>query len=357
MGKKVLMKGNEAIGEAAIRAGCHHYFGYPITPQSELPAYLAKKLPQVKGGVFLQAESEVAAINMIYGSAGTGVRVMTSSSSPGISLKQEGISYIACAELPCLLVNIVRAGPGLGNIAPAQCDYFQSTRGGGHGDYYMPVYAPGSVQEMADLTYHAFDVADKYRTPVMLLGDGYLGQMMEPVELPEVKTEFIEKPWATTGAKGRGQNLICSIQLVPEEMEELVYHLFRKYEAIKEAEVQFEEYHTDDAEVILVAYGILSRVVKSAVDLAREKGLKVGLLRPITLWPFPEKKLSEYADNDRIKQIVSVELSMGQMVEDVKLSVNGRKPVDFWGRPGGVVPAPAEVLENIEKLMKERGVI
>ncbi len=354
MAKKVLMKGNEAIGEAAIRAGCLHYFGYPITPQSELPAYLAKELP-VRGGVFLQAESEVSAINMIYGSAGTGVRVMTSSSSPGISLKQEGLSYIACAELPCLIVNIVRGGPGLGNIAPAQCDYFQATRGGGHGDYYMPVLAPGSVQEMADLTYDSFDIADKYRTPVMLLGDGYLGQMMEPVVMPEVKTEFIEKPWAATGAKGRGQNLICSIQLVPEDLEEHVYHLFRKYDEIKENEVRYEDYMMDDAEYVVVAYGILARIARTAVDQARAKGIKLGLHRPITLWPFPEKRINELADMDRVKKFISVELSMGQMVEDIKLSVNGKKPVEFWGRPGGVVPAPAEVLENILKTLNVEG--
>jgi len=342
------MKGNEAIGEAAIRAGCLHYFGYPITPQSELPAYLAKELPK-RNGVFVQAESEVSAINMVYGSAGTGVRVMTSSSSPGFSLKQEGISYIVCSELPCLLVNVARGGPGLGNIAPAQGDYFQATRGGGHGDYYIPVLAPSSVQEMADLTYLSFDIADKYRTPTILLSDGYLGQMMEPVLMPEIKTEFIDKPWATKGAKGRGQNLICSIDLEPEDMEQRIYRLFEKYDEIKKNEVRYEEYMMDDAEYVIVSYGILSRVARSTVEMARAEGLKIGLFRPITLWPYPETQIAEIASRDNVKKFISVELSMGQMVEDVKLAVNGKKPVEFWGRPGGVVPAPQEVLEKIKK--------
>lgn len=356
MAKRVLMKGNEAIGEAAIRAGCRHYFGYPITPQSELPAYLAKKMPKI-GGCFLQAESEVAAINMVYGSAGAGVRVMTSSSSPGMSLKQEGISYIACAELPCLIVNIVRGGPGLGNIAPAQCDYFQATRGGGHGDYYMPVFAPASVQEMADLTFTGFDIADKYRTPVLMLGDGYLGQMMEPVVLPEpINPEDLpEKTWATTGARGRGQNLICSIDLVPEDLEQRIYKLFRKYDEIKANEVRFEEYRLEDADVVIVAYGILSRVMRTMVDMARDKGLKVGLFRPISLWPWPEKQIAAIAAKDTVKQFIAVELSMGQMVEDVRLAVNGKKTVKFWGRPGGVVPAPDEVLVHIERIIREEG--
>jgi 2-oxoglutarate ferredoxin oxidoreductase subunit alpha len=347
MSGKVLMKGNEAIGEAAIRAGCLHYFGYPITPQSELPAYLAKELPK-RGGVFLQAESEVAAINMVYGAAGAGVRVMTSSSSPGFSLKQEGISYIVCAELPCLLINVVRGGPGLGNIAPSQADYFQATRGGAHGDYYTPVLAPSSVQEMADFTYLGFDIADKYRNPVLLLTDGYLGQMMEPVLLPEEKKELPEKPWATTGAKGRGQNLICSINLEPKDMEEHILKMFKKYDEIKKNEVRYEEYMLDDAEYVVVAYGILSRVAKSAVEMARAEGHKIGLFRPITLWPYPEKEIAALAQRDSIKKFISVELSMGQMVEDVRLAVNGRKPVEFWGRPGGIVPAPKEVLENIK---------
>lgn len=353
--QKVLMKGNEAIGEAAIRAGCLHYFGYPITPQSELPAYLAKELPK-RGGVFVQAESEVAAINMIYGAGGAGVRTMTSSSSPGVSLKQEGMSYIAGAEVPCVIVNIQRAGPGLGNIAPAQGDYWQATRGGGHGDYHMPVYAPASVQEMADLTYHAFDVADKYRTPVLLLGDGYLGQMMEPVLLPEPRdpATLPAKPWATTGAKGRRQNLINSIHLEPEHMEAHVLKLFRRYEEIKAAETRVEDYRTDDAEHLLVAYGILSRVGRSVVDLARAEGLKLGLVRPISLWPYPTAHLAALASAPRVKSFTALELSMGQMVEDVRLSVDGKKPVFFYGKPGGAVPAPGEVLAQVRELVKGR---
>ncbi len=353
--QKVLMKGNEAIGEAAIRAGCRHYFGYPITPQSELPAYLAKEMPK-HGGVFLQAESEVAAINMVYGAGGAGVRALTSSSSPGVSLKQEGISYIACAEVPCVIVNIQRGGPGLGNIAPAQADYWQATRGGAHGDYHMPVYAPASVQEMADLTYRAFDVADEYRTPVLLLGDGYLGQMMEPVALPEPRdlATLPPKPWATSGARGRGQNLISSIHLEPERMEAHIRKMFARYETIKARETRFDEYKCEDAEHVLVAYGILSRVARSVVDLGRAEGLRLGLHRPITLWPFPSARLAALAAERRVKSFVALELSMGQMIEDVRLAVDGKKPVGFYGKPGGMVPAPGEVFEHVRALVKGR---
>lgn len=352
MSKKILMKGNEAVGEAAILAGCLHYFGYPITPQSELPAYLAKHMPK-RNGVFLQAESEVAAINMVYGSGGTGVRVMTSSSSPGVSLKQEGLSYIACAEVPCLIVNVVRGGPGLGNIAPAQSDYFQAVKGGGHGDYRLVVLSPSSVQEMADFTFLAFDIADKYRTPVMMLSDGYLGQMMEPVMMPDTSNiKKYDKPWATTGAKGRKQNLISSIHLVPEDMEKHIHHLYAKYAEIEKNELRFEEFKCDDAEYVIVAYGITARICKTACTMAREQGIKIGLLRPKTLWPYPTAALAKLAGEKHVKGFISVELSMGQMVEDVRLAVNGKKPVEFFGRTGGVVPSPTEVLANIKKIFK-----
>ncbi|HNY12779.1 MAG TPA: 3-methyl-2-oxobutanoate dehydrogenase subunit VorB [Candidatus Wallbacteria bacterium] len=352
MSKKVLMKGNEALGQAAILAGCRHYFGYPITPQSELPAYLAKHLPKING-VFLQAESEVAAINMVYGSGGTGVRVMTSSSSPGVSLKQEGLSYIACAEVPCLIVNVVRGGPGLGNIAPAQSDYFQAVKGGGHGDYRLVVLSPSSVQEMADYTFLAFDIADKYRTPVMMLSDGYLGQMMEPVMMPDASNiKKYDKPWATTGAKGRKQNLISSIHLVPEDMEKHIHHLYAKYAEIEKNELRYEEFKCEDAEYVIVAYGITARICKTTCTMAREQGIKIGLLRPKTLWPYPTAPLAKLAGNKNVKGFIAVELSMGQMVEDVRLAVNGKKPVEFYGRTGGVVPSPTEVLANIKKLFK-----
>jgi len=350
MSKKVLMKGNEAIGAAAIIAGCRHYFGYPITPQSELPAYLAKHMPK-NNGVFLQAESEVAAINMVYGSGGAGVRVMTSSSSPGVSLKQEGLSYIACAEVPCLIVNVVRGGPGLGNSAPAQCDYFQAVKGGGHGDYRLVVLSPSSVQEMADFTLLGFDIADKYRTPVMMLSDGYLGQMMEPVEMPDAsEIKKYDKPWATTGAKGRGQNLISSIHLVPEDMEKHIHKLYKKYDEIEKNELRFEEYKCDDAEYVIVSFGITARICKTTCVMAREQGIKLGLIRPKTLWPFPIAPIAKLAAKPGVKGFISVELSMGQMIEDVKLAVNGKKPVEFFGRQGGVVPSPNEVLQSVKKI-------
>ena len=346
---KVLMKGNEAIAEAAMRANCRHFFGYPITPQTEISAYLAKKMPKI-GGTFLQAESEIAAINMVYGAAGAGVRAMTSSSSPGISLKQEGISYIAGADLPCVIVNIVRGGPGLGGIQPAQSDYFQATKGGGHGDYHLIVLAPSSIQEAVDCTTNAFDLADKYRMPVMILGDGMLGQMMEPIAFPEAsEVKEIEKPWATTGTKmERKKNIINSLFLEPKELEDLVVARYKKYDTIKENEVKYETYNTEDADIVLVAYGTTARIAMAAMTEAREEGIKVGLIRPITLWPFPEKIIGETAKN--VKAMISVEMSMGQMIEDIKLAANGACPVEFCGRTGGMVPTPAEILEAIRKV-------
>ncbi|MBE6746349.1 MAG: 3-methyl-2-oxobutanoate dehydrogenase subunit VorB [Ruminococcaceae bacterium] len=348
MSEKVLMKGNEAIAEAAIRAGCRHYFGYPITPQTELAAYMAKRMPKI-GGVFLQAESEVAAINMVYGVAGTGLRVMTSSSSPGVSLKQEGISYIAGADLPALIVNVQRGGPGLGGIQPSQSDYFQATKGGGHGDYHLIVLAPSSVQEMADMTVLAFDLADKYRMPAMLLADGTMGQMMEPVVLPEPSTSTVEKPWAITGTKmQREHNCINSLYLQSGDLERTNFERFEKYKVIEENEALYEEFMMDDAEYCVVAFGIAARVSKNAVVAAREKGLKVGMIRPITLWPFPKKPLAAAAD--KVKGFVSVELSMGQMIEDVKLATECKKPVVLCNRAGGMIPSPEEVLASIEKM-------
>lgn len=352
--KKVLMKGNEAIGEGAIRAGCRHFFGYPITPQSELPHYLAKRMPEVEG-VFLQAESEVASINMVYGAAGTGVRVMTSSSSPGLSLMQEGISYLAGAELPCVIVNVMRGGPGLGNIAPSQSDYFQATKGGGHGDYKLITLAPASVQEIIDLMAKAFDLADQYRTQVMVLGDGILGQMMEPVELGEMMPPpQINKPWAASGLRGRTKpNIINSLYIVPEACEELNHKLFAKYDEIIAQEQMWEEYKLEEAEIVLVAYGTVARICKSAVDKAREQGIKVGLIRPITLWPFPSTILETTAR--QAKSMLTVEMSMGQMVEDVRLAANGACPVHFYGRTGGMVPVVQDVLAEIKKIATEGG--
>lgn len=354
MAEKVLMKGNEAIGEAAIVAGCRHYFGYPITPQTELTEYMAKRMPKIDG-VFVQAESEVAAINMVYGAAGAGARVLTSSSSPGVSLKQEGISYIAGAELPCVIVNIVRGGPGLGTIQPSQCDYFQATKGGGHGDYRNIVLAPNSVQEMVDITLLSFDLADKYRNPVMLLGDGALGQMMEPVSFNAPDSgKQVEKPWAATGLRGRKQpNIINSLHLKPENLEKHNIHLQEKYAAISANEVRYESLYTEDADLVVVAYGITSRIVRTAVDKARKEGLKVGLFRPISLWPFPSEELGKLAKT--ASQFMSVELSAGQMVEDVRLAVNGAKPVHFYGRMGGMMPNPNEIYEQIVTVMQKGG--
>ncbi len=352
MGEKVLMKGNEAIAEAAIRAGCRHYFGYPITPQTELAAYMAKRMPKI-GGVFLQAESEVAAINMVYGVAGTGKRVMTSSSSPGVSLKQEGISYIAGADLPALIVNVQRGGPGLGGIQPSQSDYFQATKGGGHGDYHLIVLAPSSVEEMAKLTAKGFDLSEKYRVPAMLLADGTMGQMMEPVDLSDItEPEEAEKPWAVTGTEGkRKHNIINSLYLNPEQLEVKNFERFQRYAAIEQNEVMYESFLMEDADICVVAFGIAARVSKNAVVAARKEGIKVGLIRPITLWPFPKAPLAEAAE--KVKGFISVELSMGQMIEDVRLATECKKPVVLCNRTGGMIPTPEQVLESIRNMAKE----
>jgi 2-oxoglutarate ferredoxin oxidoreductase subunit alpha len=346
-----LMKGNEALAEAAIQAGCDAYFGYPITPQSEVLEYLSREAPKYKI-VVLQAESEVASINMIYGAAGAGFRAMTSSSSPGISLMQEGLSYIAGAELPCLVANVNRAGPGLGTIQPGQGDYFQATKGGGHGDYRLIVLAPSSVQEMADFVFLGFDLADKYRNPVMILSDGAIGQMMEKVTFGKFKPTKYDKPWATTGKPPtRARNFITSLNIQPEKMEAHNLKLDKKYKEIQKNEVRFEEIMTDDADVIITAYGLSARISHKAVILAREKGIKAGLLRPITLFPFPNERFNKLADT--VKLFLSVELNTGQMVEDVKLSVNGKAPVEYYGRLGGMVPTPEEILSKLEKLINK----
>ena len=351
MSEKVLMKGNEAIAEAAIKAGCRHYFGYPITPQTELAAYMAKRMPKI-GGTFLQAESEVSAINMVYGVSAAGFRTMTSSSSPGISLKQEGISYIAGADLPALIVNVQRGGPGLGGIQPSQSDYFQAVKGGGHGDYHLIVLAPASVQEMADLTIKAFDLADQYRMPTMLLADGTMGQMMEPVSLPETEPKKVEKPWAVTGTEDkRTHNIVNSLYLKPEILEKTNFERYERYKKIEEDEVMYESYLMDDAEYCIVAFGISARVSKNAVNLARKEGIKVGMIRPITLWPFPKKVLKEASKT--VKGFISVELSMGQMIEDVRLSIDCSRPVKLCNRTGGMIVSPEQVLESIKELAKE----
>ncbi len=349
---KELWKGSEAMAEAAIKAGCRFFFGYPITPQNEIPEYMAMKMPQVDG-CFLQAESEVAAINMVYGAAGAGARVMTSSSSPGISLKQEGITYIAGAELPCVIVNIVRGGPGLGGIQPAQSDYFQACKGGGHGDYRLVVLAPSSVQEAADLVQEAFEIADQYRNPVMVLGDGMIGQMMEPVEFTEVKKRNLsEKTWATVGTKGkRKPNIINSLFIDPAECEKHNFKLFEKYKEIEKNEVKVETYNLEGAEIVFAAYGTTARIVKNAIASLAKEGIKAGLIRPITLWPFPAKAFETAAEQAGVKAFLTVEMSMGQMVEDVKLSVNGKKPVYFYGRTGGMIPTPKAVAEEAKKIL------
>lgn len=353
MAEKMIMKGKEAIGKAAVVAGCKYYFGYPITPQSELIEYMAKHLPEV-GGTFLQAESEVAAINMVYGAAGAGGKVMTSSSSPGMSLKQEGISYIAAAELPCVIVNIMRGGPGLGGIQPGQADYFQATKGGGHGDYHLIVVAPNSVQEMAELTIHAFNLADQYLNPVMILGDGALGQMMEPVSFHDMPVIAVEKPWATTGMGERNEpNTINTLQLQPEMLEQANNRLQKKYALLQEKEMRWEETHTEDAKLILVAYGIASRIAFTAMEMARAEGLKVGLFRPITLWPFPKAALADAAQG--ATAILTVELSAGQMVEDVSLAIQCAKPVYFYGRTGGMMMNPKEIYEQILRVFETKG--
>ena len=348
MAEKVLMKGNEALAEAALRAGCRFFFGYPITPQTELAAYMSKRMEKV-GGTFLQAESEIAAINMVYGAAAAGARVMTSSSSPGISLKGEGISYMAGADLPGVIINVQRGGPGLGGIQPSQADYWQATRALGHGDFRVVVYAPSTVQEMADLAFTAFDVADKYRTPVMILADGMLGQMMEPVVMPEPRDEQIEKPWATTGHKhARPHNVVNSLYLTADELERLNIERYERYAQIERDEQRAETFLVEDADVVVVAFGASARVARSAVVEARAKGVKAGLIRPITLWPFPVDALE--AAVPTAKAFLTVEMNMGQMVDDVRLAVNGRCPVEFFGRTGGVIPTPVEVLAQIEDL-------
>ena len=349
-----MYKGNEAIAEAAVRAGCRYFFGYPITPQNEIPEYMSKRLPEV-GGVFLQAESEVSAINMVYGAAGAGARVMTSSSSPGISLKQEGISYIVGAELPCVIVNIVRGGPGLGSIQPAQSDYFQATRGGGHGDYRLLVYAPSTVQEAVTLTAKAFDKADKYRNPVMVLGDGVIGQMMEPVEMPETfETESYDKSWAATGwDKTRPRAVINSLYIKADVLEQHNLKLERKYQKMREEEVLVDLQFMDDAEYAICAYGTTARIALTAVRKARAEGIKVGLIRPVTVWPFPEQAVSEAAK--RVKSILTVEMSLGQMVDDVKIAANGNCPVIFYGRTGGVIPGVNEILNKIREMKEAAG--
>jgi len=354
---KTLMKGNEAIAEAAILAGCRYYFGYPITPQNQIPEYMSKRMPQV-GGTFLQAESEIAAINMVYGAAGTGARAMTSSSSPGISLKMEGISYMAGAELPAVIVNMVRGGPGLGSIQAAQTDYFQATKGGGHGDYHLIVLAPASIQEACDLVQLAFDLADEYRTPVMLIGDGMIGQLMEPVELKKRDPRPpVKKDWATVGwsDKSRARAVVNSLYIEPEALEELNKRLQARYAEIKAKETLYEAYNTENAEVIVYAYGTVARIVKSAIKKCADKGVKVGLLRPITLWPFPEKAVYDAAAQKSVVGLLDVEMSAGQMVEDVRLAVNGIKPVDFFGKLGSMLPTTEEIVENIMRLRKERG--
>ncbi len=348
MSDMVLMKGNEAIAEAAIKAGCRHYFGYPITPQTEVAAYMSKRMPKI-GGTFLQAESEVAAINMVIGVAATGKRVMTSSSSPGISLKSEGISYLAGCDLPALIVNVQRGGPGLGGIQPSQSDYWQAVKGGSHGDFHNIVLAPASVQEMASLTVKGFELADKYRMVAMLLADGTMGQMMEPVNLDIESTYSAEKPWAVTGTKGERQhNIVNSLFLQPEELEKKNFERYERYALIEKNEVMYEEYLMDDADICVVAFGITSRVAKNAINVAREQGIKVGLIRPITLWPFPKEVLNKAAD--KCKAFISVEMNMGQMIEDVELAIKCKKPVHLCCRTGGMIPSPEQVLAKIQEV-------
>ena len=349
MGEKIMVKGTEAIGEAAIRAGCNVYFGYPITPQSELTEYMSRRMPQ-EGRVFLQAESEVATVNMMYGASSVGVRVMTSTSSPGFSLMQEGISYMANARLPAVFVDVVRGGPGLGDIQPSQGDYFQVVKGGGHGDYRLPVYSPSSLQEAVELTIHAFDVADKYRTPVVIFADGMLGQMMEPVEFPDPvdpSTLPSKDDWALTGARGRKARYVTSFDIDPYKLEQMNLVLQETYKKIEAEEKKWEEFMTDDAEIIFVAHGTVGRIVKSTVKMAREKGIKAGLFRPISLYPFPYERLAELAE--KVDIVMTVEMSAGQMLEDVKLAVMGRAETPFYGRLAGVIPTPAEILEAMMK--------
>lgn len=348
MPDRQLLRGNEVIAEAAIRAGCSCYFAYPITPQAELLEHMAIHMPRL-GRTFVQAESEIAAISMVYGAAAAGVRVMTSSSSPGISLKQEGISYLAGANLPAVIVNVVRGGPGLGNIAPSQCDYFQATKGGGHGDYHMIVLAPSTVPEAGELTMLAFDLADAYRSPVMLMADGMLGQMMEPVSLPDPidPSTLQPKAWATTGARGREPNIILSFDLDPLVLRDMNRALQEKYRRIEAAEVRYEEHRTEDADVIVAAYGTIGRIAKTVVRRARDEGIKLGLFRPITLWPFPYEPLKRISE--RVSCVLTVEMSAGQMWEDVRLAVSERARTPFYGELGGVVPTPRAILDEVRK--------
>ncbi len=353
--EKELWKGNEAIAEAAIRAGCDCFFGYPITPQSEVPEYLSLHMPQ-HGKVFVQAESELAAINMVYGAAGSGMRAMTSSSSPGISLKQEGITYIAAAELPCVIVNCMRGGPGLGTIQPGQGDYFQATRGGGNGDYRTVVLAPSNIQEAVDFVQEAFDIADCYRNPTMVVCDGLIGQMMEPIEWkPIPKRDLPPKDWAASGRHGRDHtNIINSLYINPDECDHHNVHLEEKYQAMKKNEVRWEERDCEDAELVITAYGTPARIALTALELLREEGIKAGLFRPITLWPFPEKALHDLAGEDHVKVILDVELSSsGQMLDDVRLAVEGQKPIRFVGRAGGAIPSVEEIVEAAKAALKE----
>jgi len=349
--KNLLMKGNEALAEAAIIAGCRHYFAYPITPQNEIPAYMSKRMPEV-GGTFLQAESELAAINMVFGAAAGGVRAMTSTSSPGMALKQEGISLLSGAELPCVIVNVMRGGPGLGAIAGAQGDYFQATRGGGNGDYRTIVLAPGNAQELADFTIDAFDLADKYRIPVIILADGYLGQMSEAVVLSKPSGKTFSKPWALGRKNGGKRNIVASLKLIPDSaLEEHNLHLQEKYDLISDDVRRVDYYQTDDAEWLMIAYGTSARITKKAVDRLRAAGVKAGLFRPLSLWPFPDRELRKAASGK--SKVLTVEMSLGQLVEDVRLSLNGIAEVDFYGRAGGAVPTPAEIIERIKNYERE----
>lgn len=352
---KVLMKGNEAIGEAAVQAGCRHYFAYPITPQTEIAEYMSRRLPEV-GGVFLQAESELGASNMIFGAASSGKRVFTSSSSPGIALMSEALSYITAAELPCIFINIMRNGPGLGGILPSQGDYWQATRGGGHGDYHVVVMAPSSVQEAVELVMQAFDIADRYRNPVMIIGDGLIGQMMEPVDFStfEPSKPVDHSSWAVTGAKGRKPHLIKTLYLDSKSAEELNQKLDKKYKLIQAKERRFEYYNMDSApETIIVAFGTTARVCKSAIDELKNEGIEVGLFRPISLFPYPYNELAEICERESTRRFISVEMNLGQMIDDVRLATKERKPIYFYGRQGGIVPAPEEVADEVKRLIKE----
>lgn len=348
--EKVLMKGNEAVCAAAIQAGCKYFFGYPITPQNEIPEYMARELPKV-GGAFIQAESEVAAINMVYGAAGAGARVMTSSSSPGVALKQEGISYCAGAELPAVIVNMMRGGPGLGSIQPSQTDYFQATRGGGNGDYRTIVYAPADVQELVDLTIEGFDKADYYRNPVMILSDGFIGQMMEPVVFKDRSdVKLPEKPWATVSTSGERQpNIINSLYLAAEELEAHNHHLIAKYAEMEKNEVLVESFGLEDAELVIAAYGTTSRICKTAISRLEKEGYKVGIIRPITVWPYPYHEFDKI--NDNCKAVLTVEMNTGQMTDDVKIALKGRMETYFLGRTGGMVPTPEEIVDKVKEIL------